>query len=96
MKALIAVANIAALTFVLVGCPSQNNNTNGNDNNSTPLLYPAAWQRSSGRLFTSSKSELAYLVFNADHTFELHHRDPGVGYINCSGGLFQQGGRSSP
>jgi hypothetical protein len=93
MKALIAVANIAALTFVLVGCPSQNSNTNGNDNNSTAsALYPAAWQRSSGTLFTSSKSELAYLVFNADHTFELHHRDPGVGYINCSGGLFQQGG----
>lgn len=98
MKRLITVASAVALTLVFAGCPGQDNDpnanqnasTNSNDNSSTPLLYPAAWQRTSGSLFSSSKSELAYLVFNADNSLEMYHRDPGVGFISCSGGLFEQ------
>ncbi len=97
------VASVLALCLVFAGCPGQDNDTNVNQNansnnnsanenaTATPLLYPAAWQRTSGTLFSSSKSELAYLVLNADSTLEMYHRDPGVGFITCSGGLFEQG-----
>ncbi len=100
MKRPLRMGSVVALALALGGCPSNNNQdnanqndtsaANANDNTSPAALYPGTWQRTGGTIFGGVAHELAYMVLNADATADFYYRHTEIGYVTCVSGLFEQ------